>query len=492
MNNLYSWVFDQELEFNQQILSTQTGDYTYRDIHEGVKEYVHILESLGDLKKKRVALIVPSVYHFITLVLTISKLGGIIVPLSPLLRKEDLVAVLDFVDPHIVFTETANNGFQLYETVNNWAVSSNKETIIFDHEGDFKWEKMHLIGEIRTLEECDIQIIGCTTGSTGMPKGVVFDVDFFKRVDGGLYAGLNLVQNDKLFFIGPASAVIGLAFLLSSLKSQYHLVITENFNFPEIIQLFERQPSQKLLTTPSLFKAFDLFCNSLGKTLPDQLSLLCVVGEMVSQVFIQTYASLPAQIMSFLGITELGTVMYTETDIRDGITWTLVPNLNYKLGSVSNEGIGELLYKSEAPFLGYYKRDDLTQEVYKNGWFYSGDLARVTQNGKIEIVGRKKDMIKKGGQQVIPGEIEKFLGAHPDVQKTVVVGIPHPIFGEQIVAFVQKKLQVQEKELFDFLNNKVARYKIPDKILFIDDIPMIQGKVDKVALRQIASNECNI
>ncbi|RTR36162.1 long-chain fatty acid--CoA ligase [Robertmurraya yapensis] len=490
MNNFYDWIFDQEHDLNKEILSTQRGNFSYRDIQQGVEKYVQLFETLGDIKGKRIALIVPSVYDFTSLALAISKLQGITVPLSPLLRHEDLISVLDFVSPHIVFTVTEHNGFQLWETINQWAASNLKETIILENKADMKWNQTIHIGEKNPLEEGQIQIIGCTSGSTGTPKGIVYDVDFVQRVGKGINIGLDIVDNDKLFLLAPATGVFGLAWILSTMQSKTHLVLSENFNFPEIIQLFESHASQKFITTPSLFKAMDLFGKSLGKQVLNQVSLLSVFGELVTKEFLQTYSDFPAKIMSFLGITEFGTVMYTENDIRNDMNWTLLPNIKYKFDSLSEEGIGELIYQSERPFLGYYQRPDLTSEVYKDGWFFSGDLGRTNDDGKIELVGRKKDMIKKGGQQVIPGEIENVLEKHPDVLRVVVVGIPHPVFGEQIIAFVQKnRSDLHRQELYEYCNLRIARYKIPDQIRFIEEFPMVQGKIDKVALRKKATEQ---
>lgn len=487
MTTIHDWVFESDYDLNKQILSTQSGSYSYRDIHKGVEEYVLLLESLGDLSKKKVVLIVPTAYNFISLVLAVSKLGGISIPLSPLLRKEDLQSVLHFADPHIVFTASEHNGFQISETVHNWAVSSNKETVIFTEDESLRWIKNTISGEKRLVEECKAQIIGFTSGSTGTPKGVMVDVDFFKRASEALIFGLSLDHREKLFLAGPAVGIYGLCYLLSSLRDGYHLVVTESFNFPEIIQLLEEHPSKKLMTTPSLFRGIDLFNKSLGKTVLDSIELLCIGGEAVTKEFMQTYSHLSLKIMNLYGLTELGPVFYSDSDIRDNGHLTLLPNVNYTLESVSDEGIGELLIKTNNPFLGYYKRPDLTYEVYKEGWYFSGDLARKTGDGKIDIIGRKKEMIKKGGQQVIPGEIEKYLGSHPNVEKAVVVGVPHPVFGEQIIAFVKKKDEFEKNELFEFCKNKIARYKIPDQIQFIDEFPMIQGKIDKVTLRKLAA-----
>jgi long-chain acyl-CoA synthetase len=490
MSNFYNWVFERNPHLNQTILSTQSGDYTYGAIQQGVDEYSQmILESVGEIKGKRVALIVASIYNFSTLILTVSKLGGVIVPLSPQLRQEDLVQVLDFVDPHIIFTDTKHHSFDLSHAIRNWAAPMKKETVIFEHLGSMSWNKILLHGTKKPLEESGAQLIACTSGSTGVPKGVILDIGFINRATAGVRTGMNLNQNDKLFVMGQISGVFGVVWLLSSLRTQYHLVFTENLTMQEVVQLYERQPSKKVVSTPSLFKAFDMIAKLSGKPALEQMELVCFAGEAISDDFIQSYADFKAKMMSFLGSSELGAIMYTESDIRKVMDWTLLPNLKYKLKSPSDEGYGEILFQCDDPFLGYYKRPDLTSEVYRDGWFYSGDLGRQTSEGKIELVGRIKDMIKKGGQQVIPGEIEGFLGKHPNVQKAVVIGIPHAVYGEQIVAFIQKENELEIQDLYKYCDNRIARYKFPDQFRFVTEFPMVQGKVDKVSLRKRAITE---
>ncbi|PLR81363.1 long-chain fatty acid--CoA ligase [Bacillus canaveralius] len=487
MNNFYEWIFEQELDLNKTILSTQSVDYTYLNIHNDVNRYVDLLKPLGEIKNKKVAVIVPKVDSFISIVLAISKLGGIIIPLSPLLRKDDLLAVLDFSDPHIVFTVKNHQGFHLAAAVNSWADSSGKETHIFESDDNLSWEINTIFGETRPLENEGIHIIGCTSGSTGTPKGIVCDMNLVRTADLSYRFVNEISEEDDVFIMAPASGLFGLCWLLSSLHSQYHIVMTESFSFPDIIKLVEEKPCRKLITTPSLFRALDLFCKSSGSSALEPLELITLAGEAISDDFIASVSNTRSLMRGFYGFSELGCIMYTEKDIREGLNWSLVPNVEYKAVAQSDDGIGELLFKNGNEFLGYYKRPDLTAEVYSDNWFYSGDLAKVTVDGKIEIIGRKKDMIKKGGQQVIPGEIERFLNSHPSVQKSVVVGVPHSVYGEQIVAYIVKDQDdIDVKELINYCHANIARYKVPDQIKFIDEIPIVQGKTDKVSLRKLA------
>jgi len=486
MSTLYNWIFDQDLDMKQTIISTQNIDYTYLDFLNEIEEYSALLEPLH-LKNKKIALIVGSVPSFLGLTLAVSKLGGISIPISPQLRNEDLLGVLDFTDPHIVFTSQRNNGFPLSESVHEWAMESQRESVIFDSDNDVNWNMSVYEGVKRDLEFTNIQVIGCTSGSTGTPKGIVADLEFFKVNDERYRVVSNVSLEDRIFLMAPASGLFGMCWLLSSMHSQYPIVTTESFSFPDIIQLLEQKPTNKLVSTPSLFRALHIFSKSLRSLCLERLSLVSLAGEAITEDFLVAMSDVKSKINSFYGFSELGSMMFTQNDVREGLKWSLLPNVQHKLAiEVNDQEIGEILFKAGHPFLGYYRRKDLSDEVYVNGWYHSGDLAKVNQNGEIEIIGRKKNMIKKGGQQVIPEEIEQCLGQHEGVEKAVIVGIPHSVYGEQIIAFVVKGKDVVKPEIYNYLENRIARYKIPDQIHFIEEIPITNSKIDKVLLRQMA------
>lgn len=488
MGSLYQWIFNSEnLDVNKKVLTTQTGDFSLYDIQKGVETYISLLKRIGAIRGKRVALIVPSVPSFLNLLLAVNQLEGIIVPISPFLRKDDLTKILEFIKPHIVFTIKQYNGFDFSKTVYDWAHSIKEETVIFESDDCLNWGTLVVEGPPKPVENECIDIIGCTSGSTGIPKGVMVDLEFIKFTAEALSTSMVLSKEDRLFGMVPVSGLFGLCLLLTAIKRQVHFVVTESFSFPDIIQLLKEHSANKLVTSPSLFRALYLLTRDDEDTFYKPLTIVGLGGESISPDFIQTVSSIKnCKMINMYGLSELGCIMFSKNDIRTGIEWALTPGAEINVVNVSDEGIGELTVKTPNGFLGYYQRPDLTEEVYRNGWFYTGDLVRVTNGAKIEFVGRKKDMIKKGGQQVIPGEIEKLLTDHPNVEKAVVVGVPHSIFGEQVVAFVVGRGKVDTGELHSFCQDKVARYKVPDQIFIVDEIPVSQGKVDKVTLRQWA------
>jgi long-chain acyl-CoA synthetase len=160
---------------------------------------------------------------------------------------------------------------------------------------------------------------------------------------------------------------------------------------------------------------------------------------------------------------------------------------------VDDNGAKELLVKSPTLFKFYYNMPEITREAMtEDGFIRTGDLAQWSESNNIILIGRKKDLIKKGGAQVVPGEVEKVLSEHPNVTQASVIGMPHPVFGEQVVAFVIANKLLEPSELFEHCIARIARYKVPDQIEFIEKLPMVSGKTDKVALRQMYVNKIKL
>ncbi|MFL0362073.1 class I adenylate-forming enzyme family protein [Pseudobacillus sp. 179-B 2D1 NHS] len=488
MTDLYNWIFCEEADLSKRALITQTGTYTLGDLKKSVKEYHSILKDMGDIKGKKVAIIVPGVATFLSILLTVNKLGGTVVPISPLLRKEDLTQILSFIDPHIVFTVKEHNGFYLEKTVRAWAGSVGEEVAIIESADGHEWKTEIIAGKPKRREaDHSPYIIGCTSGSTGTPKGIIVDRAFFEFAERALTKGASLSKEDKVFLVVPTSVLYGLCWLLAGLHSQITIVATESFSFPAILKLMKWNPANKLVTSPSLFKALCMFDKVSDISVLKSLTEVSLAGEMITAEFFEGLDPLHhCKITSMYGLSELGALMYTESDIREGVEWSLTPGVAYNLENLSKEGVGELHFKTPCKFLGYYKCPELTEELYKEGWFSTGDLAKITSEQKIKVVGRKKDMIKKGGQQVIRGEIEQMLTKHEAVEKAAVLGMPHAIFGEQVIAFIIKKKEIPLSEIYNYCRDRLASFKVPDKIFILEDIPLVQGKVDKVTLKQEA------
>jgi acyl-CoA synthetase (AMP-forming)/AMP-acid ligase II len=151
--------------------------------------------------------------------------------------------------------------------------------------------------------------------------------------------------------------------------------------------------------------------------------------------------------------------------------------------------IGELAVKGGLRMLGYYKAEELTRATFQDGWYYTGDLATIDEEGYVRIVGRLKDMIIRAGQNIYPAEVESVLITHPEIRDAAVVGIPDPISGEKVLAYVipQENHQLNELSVLEFCRENMAAYKVASNVFFVDDFPLTAtGKVLKRELREDA------
>ena len=147
--------------------------------------------------------------------------------------------------------------------------------------------------------------------------------------------------------------------------------------------------------------------------------------------------------------------------------------------------VGELIVRGPNVMKGYYKMPEETESAIRDGWLYTGDLARQDEEGYFFIVDRKKDMIIVGGYNVYPREVEEVLFTHPSIVEAAVVGIPDPNFGEEVLAFVVKKdPTLTEQQLQDYCAEKLAKYKVPKKFEFLEELPKnTTGKILRRSLK---------
>lgn len=153
--------------------------------------------------------------------------------------------------------------------------------------------------------------------------------------------------------------------------------------------------------------------------------------------------------------------------------------------------VGELLIRGKHVFHHYWNNPDATKEVYNEGWLHTGDLARCDEEGYHYIVGRKKEMIITGGENVYPLEVEQCISKHPAINEVAVIGVPHKKWGEMVIAVVSlmPDQQVSKSELIEFCQEKIGKYKVPKEFIFVEEIPKTHvGKIDKSHLQKTYEN----
>lgn len=164
--------------------------------------------------------------------------------------------------------------------------------------------------------------------------------------------------------------------------------------------------------------------------------------------------------------------------------------------TVPRRTTGEFCTKGYSVMLGYWEQPDRTDEVLVDGWMHTGDLAVMADDGYVQITGRIKDLVIRGGENIYPREIEEFLYTHPDIKDAQVIGVPDPKYGEELCAWIQMRegaTALTAAAIHEFADGKLAHYKIPRYVQIVDEFPMtISGKIRKVEMREKSTKDLGL
>lgn len=357
-----------------------------------------------------------------------------------------------------------------------------------------------------TLQFDDAINIQYTSGTTGFPKGAT--LSHYNILNNGYMVGesLGLTEHDRMVIPVPLYHCFGM--VMGNLGALTHgsTIIYPGAAFDPGITLrtVAEEKATVLYGVPTMFIAMldseelaDLDLSSLRTGI--MAGSICPI-EVMKRVMSDMHME---EVQIAYGMTETSPVS-TQTAANDSIEHRTTsvgrtqPNLESKI--VNDEGrivprgqIGELCTRGYSVMLGYWNNPDATKEAIDSArWMHTGDLAIMDDDGYVKIVGRNKDMIIRGGENIYPREIEEFLYTHECVADVQVVGIPCEKFGEEIVAWVQLHQgdEISEDDLKEYCKGKIAHFKVPRFIKFVDEFPMtISGKVQKFKMRDISVEE---
>ncbi len=384
------------------------------------------------------------------------------------------------------------------------------------HPGMFTWDDVmemgrrvsdeELKGRSDSLDADDVIMMQYTSGTTGYPKGVMLTHSNLLGNARSMAEIMDLSPKDTLcipvpFFhcfgcvIGTMCCTVSGAAMapITSFKPDvvmeaiHHLGCTAVHGVPTMfIAELEEMENKDYDTTPLRTGVM------AGSTCPIEV-MKGVINKMGAEELTIVYGQTEAS----PGITQ--TRREDSLDVRTETVGRALPNVEVKIVDPdTNEELplgmtGELCSRGYHIMKGYYKMEDKTREaIDEQGWLHTGDLATMDEQGNCRIVGRLKDMIIRGGENIYPREIEEFLYTHPKVKDAQVVGIKSEKYGEEVAAFIQLKAgeEATQEEIKQFAKDRIAYHKIPKFIFFVDDFPTTaSGKIQKYKLREMASEE---
>jgi len=491
---------------------------TYRQLWEETGVIGRGLLARGVKKGDRVAIWSPNRYEWVVTQYATARIGAIMVNINPAYRSHELEHVLTQSGCSLLIMA---RGFRhtdyvsMFQEVEERLPAHIQALVIDDEWGTLREDAKRVSEEElalreQTLDSDDPIDIQYTSGTTGFPKGAT--LSHHNILNNGYFVGRTLAysEKDRICIAVPLYHCFGQ--VMGNLAATSHgacmIFPGEGFEAGAVLATVQNERCTSLYGVPTMFIA-ELEHADFGKTDFSSLRTGIMAGspcpvEVMKRV--QKDMHMP-EITICYGMTETSPVS-TQSKVDDPLDKRVAtvgcvhPNLEVKIvdpaaGHVVPRGrVGELCTRGYSVMLGYW--DDLhsTRQAIDNArWMHTGDLATMDSDGYVNIVGRIKDMVMRGGENIYPREVEEFLYTKREIADVQVIGVPDAKYGEELMAWVKLRpgASVTGDELRAFCKGKIATYKIPRYWKFVDGFPMtVTGKIQKFKMREMAVEELKL
>jgi long-chain acyl-CoA synthetase len=412
--------------------------------------------ALGVAPGERVAIRLPNSTDFVAAYFGALRTGAIVVPLNPLLAAPEVEARLALAAPVAVVDEPLP--------------ADGAPAEIVGRTGD------------------DPAVILFTSGTSGRPKGAILTHGGIRAAAENAAKALELGPDDVILGAAPFSHVLGQSTgLVSTFLTRGAVAVIRRFDPEATLATMTETRTTILLGVPTMCIALCQAARTADTLPPVRIAHVggAAVPVEVARNFERTFG---VPIKEGYGLTELSGIATTYTAGRPrkpGSVGMALGATELRIADPDENGIGEVEFRGPSVVPGYWNDPDATADALTDGWFATGDMGRLDEDGYLFLVDRKKELIIRGGYNIYPREVEEALYAHPDVLEAAVVGIPHDTLGEDVAALVVPRpgSSVTTGELQAWTRERVAAYKYPRRIALVDDLP--KGPTGKILKREI-------
>jgi len=511
--------------------------YSYKQFNDACRQIAKGLLRLGIKKGDNIAIWAYNVPEWVLLQFASAKIGAVLVTVNTSYKSAELEYILGQSDSTSLFMVGSFKDTNYVETLagvvpelassepgklNSLKLPYLKNIIFIGQEtpaGMLNFDRIIQMGkgvpdsELAAIEatlDCfDTINMQYTSGTTGFPKGVM--LTHYNLVNNGFQIGecMKFTERDRLCIPVPFFHCFGCVLgVMVCVTHGSTMVPVEIFDPLKVLQTIEKEKCTAVHGVPTMFIAelehpafaqFDLSSMRTG-IMAGSVCPIEVMKRAVNDMHVTEITSVYGQTEASPGITQTRTDDAIE--LRVATVGRALPGAEVKIVDIETGTTlppgkqGELCARGYMVMKGYYKMPEETANVIDaDGWLHTGDLAIMDENGYCKITGRIKQMIIRGGENIYPREIEEFLYTHPKVSDIQVYGIPDRKYGEQVMAAIilKKGAHMTEEEVRDFCRDKIANYKIPKYVKFVDGYPMTaSGKIQKFKMREMAIKELQL
>ncbi len=463
---------------------------TYRELNDRVNQLANGLLDKNLKHGDRIALIARNCAAFLEVELACAKIGAILVSLNWRLAREEVKHCLDLTQPKLIFS-----AIEFQELLPN---SSEVQNILFHTEYE------NLLRNSSNEEPTDLVdaenglVIIFTSGTTGLPKGALISHRAIITRALIFAEETRAPKNDTFIAWTPLFHMGSNDFSIATLLRGGQVVIIDGYQPDEIIRSIEMYPVHYLTVVPGMIEDF-INQLKLSNAKPKPIGLIGAMADLVPRSMLKEITILlDAPYFNTFGSTETGNPPASGNLIPIGIAPEVLskkqnnfceirlvdPNDN----DVKDGEPGELAIRGPSLFSGYWANEEANAEAFRNGWFHMGDVFRRTPEGLLDFVDRVKYMIKSGGENIYPAEIEQHIMVDDRIIDVAVVRKPDERWGEVPVAFVASNSdKIKSIDIIDLCRDRIAKYKLPKEVHFLknDEIPRsTSGKIQRHILEQ--------
>jgi fatty-acyl-CoA synthase len=474
---------------------------TYAELLERCQRISGGLRQRGLPTGSRVAALLPNLPELLELHFAVPGGGDVLVPLNTRLNTDEYAYILEHADVRVIVTSQA-----LLEAASAAAARLEHPPSVLVVGAGSEYEALATEGErlpLGRLDEDCLFSINYTSGTTGRPKGVMYSHRGCYLHALGVIAEARLDSRSTYLWTLPMFHCHGWAFpwAVTAMGGRHECL--DGIDPPSIWQRLREQHVTHMCAAPTVLTM--LLESEAATQLEDSVSVF-VGGAPPAPALLERARAVGMEITHLYGLTEtygpiavcawkpewnrLPAAEQESLRARQGVSTIVSVPLRVvddRMKDVPPDGdtVGEIVMRGNNVMLGYYRDPEATEEAFSGGWFHSGDLGVMHPDGYVQLRDRLKDIVISGGENISTVEVEGTLLAHPAVVEAAVVGVPDEHWGEVVKAFVVRREDaLSADELREFARERLARFKVPKLIEFIDELPKTStGKIQKFVLR---------
>jgi fatty-acyl-CoA synthase len=508
--------------------------FTFAELARDIDAFARGLIALGIGPGDKVALWMPNRPGWVHAALAVMRIGAVLVPINTRLRTEDAAYVLGQSDSTALIIAARSGpvdylamACELLPSLASGGVGLRdarlpalRRVIVLGDApvpGALAWSALLEAGtrvpddvlraRIDAVDPDETAFIIYTSGTTGFPKGVMHCHNIVRNVIDRAYR-MAITPADTILMYLPLYHLYGFSEgILMSMATGARQLVTQSFDATESLRLLEEERATILYGFDTHFKdLLETYRQQPRDTSSIRTGILAS-GMLSSVPVAQEARRLFGHFLSGYGMSEIGVgaaLSAIDSSEEQCVEASGYPAPGYEIKIIDPEtgreqpmgAPGEILVRGYMVMQGYYRKPEETAKVIdENGWLHSGDMGLIRADGHLRLMGRYKDMLKIGGENVDPLEVEAYLGTHAAIKAAAVVGVPDARLSEVAVAFLQAMpgQQITERGLAEHCRGRIASYKIPRHVFLVEEFPMTgSGKVQKSKLREEARRRLGI